>query len=105
MKLELPAGIRTVTKTVTEMGYHDFEELVYLTFPRHTDWSFVASLECGNGCTFNWNADGSDCDDEEVEKWGESGKTWPDPGPSELLDYFVLTGVLPEGEFEISVYW
>lgn len=106
--------IRVTTKTVHEINYSDFEQLVTATFPQAPDdYSIVASEETSNDSTLSYDGiDGTHAhallpwDQEDFDKWGESKSYGQyEPSPTYILNELVRLGKLPEGNYVIEVCW
>lgn len=94
---------KVVTKTYHELCYFELERLVQLIYGQK--WSFVADIECGNDSvhTFGVDGDNEEYDQKKLDIFKSGSHVGWIAGV--LLNDLAAQGVIPKGEWMISVSW
>jgi hypothetical protein len=94
------------TKTVTEIEYHELEDLVKEKLG-YKNYSFVAVEECGNDSSHEFTVEkgfeDSEYDKEQIEKW-EKGE-FVQFSNHVILNKLCMEGHIPAGNYIVQVCW
>lgn len=89
-------------KTFNILPYRKLEELVQTQWPAKTDYSVIADNEWNNDCCYEETPELYDTD-EEIAEWKVNGKM--NISTSTILALLIEEGILPEGDYLITVCW
>lgn len=99
--------LKTVTKTIHEVDSYDLEQFV-AEITGVTDYSFVATEECGNDSIHDFTVKSDpaiyEMNEEDVDKWlASDGRTWITN--NDILNWLCVKGHIEAGTYLVSVCW
>lgn len=108
--------LRSEKKVIFEVQYQDLESFVKEIYPKtrggikskyDDGYSFVATQECGNDCSFSFKVDDEKMDEYDQEDWNKFKETGgvPDYNNALLLQGLCIEGHIEPGEYLIEVSW
>lgn len=94
------------TKIIHQVSENDLSEAVSRFYGQ--PYSAMLALEAGNGESYEVTVTADDLDQWDADKlkaWEESGMEGHSPEPAVVMSRMVRDGLIPAGEYIISVSW